>query len=123
MSYPGATCNCPGAILPPTGGWTGPLNALWAVPPALFPGGRTEAVSAHLIAPGTKYLKRWNQLDLTVKRSVRVGRFDMLPAFEIYNLLNSSVVLNENQNFGPALGTPSAVTQGRFVKLGALVKF
>jgi hypothetical protein len=123
VSYPGATCNCPGAITPPSGGFTGPLNVLWAVPPALFPGGRTEAVSAHLIAPGDKFLKRWNQLDLTVKRSVRVGRFDMLPAFEIYNLLNSSVVLNENQNFGPALGTPSAVIQGRFVKLGALVKF
>jgi hypothetical protein len=123
VSYPGATCNCPGAITPPLGGWAGPLNALWLVPPALFPGGRTEAVTAHLIAPGDKYLKRWNQLDLTVKRSVRVGRFDLLPAFEIYNLLNSSVVLNENQNFGPVLGVPSQVIQGRFLKLGALVKF
>jgi hypothetical protein len=123
LSYPGATCNCPGAIVPPTGGWAGPLNALWLVPPALFPGGRTEAVTAHLIAPGTKYLKRWNQLDINVKRSIRVGRLEIQPALEIYNLLNSSVVLNEIQSFGPSLGVPTAMMQGRFVKIGAFMKF
>ena len=124
LSYPGATCNCPGAVTPPLGGWAGPLNVLWAVPPAVFPGGqRTEPVTAHLIAPGSKYLETWNQLDVAVKWSTRAGRFEFLPAFEVFNLLNSSVVLNENQNFGSALGTPSQIIQGRFIKLGALVRF
>jgi hypothetical protein len=124
ISYPGATCNCPGAAAaPPQGGWAGPLNVLWAVPPALFPGGRSEVVSAALIAPGTKYLKRWNQLDLSVRRAFKAGRMEILPAIEVFNLANSSVVLNENQNFGTALGNPTQTIQGRFMKLGAMVKF
>jgi hypothetical protein len=93
------------------------------VPPALFPGGRTEAVNARLLAPGAKYLKRWNQLDITVKRVTRVGRFEFLPALEVFNLFNSSVVLNEIQTFGPTLGFPTSTIQGRFMKLSAMVKF
>jgi hypothetical protein len=104
-------------------GWAGPLNALWTVPANLFPGGRNEVVTAQLIPPGSQYLKRWNQLDLNIKRVFRMRRFEVQPAVEIYNLLNSSVVLNQNQNFGPALGTPSLTAFGRFMKLGALVKF
>ena len=38
-------------------------------------------------------------------------------------ILNSSVVLNQNQNFGPTLGTPSLTPFGRFFKLGGLIKF
>ncbi len=123
VSFPGATCNCPGAITPPLGGWAGPLNVLWVVPPALFPGGRTEAVNAALAAPGSRYLKRWNQLDISAKRSFKFGRYDLLPAVEIYNLANSSVVLNETQTFGASLGNPTQIMQGRFVKLSAMLKF
>jgi hypothetical protein len=96
---------------------------LWTVPPALFPGGRPEVVTVPLIAPGTQYLKRWNQLDVNLKRTIRAGRFELQPALEVYNLLNSSVVLGENQNFGPSLGQPSLTAFGRFMKLGALVRF
>jgi hypothetical protein len=128
LSYPGALSNSPGSATAPTCertpcGWAGPLNVLWVVPPALFPGGRTEAVTAHLLAPGAKYLKRWNQLDITVKRAIQVGRFEFLPAIEVFNLLNSSVVLNEIQTFGPTLGVPTQTIQGRFVKISGMVKF
>jgi len=124
ISYPGQTCNCPGSSAsPPVGGWGGPLNVLWAVPAGLFPGGRTEAVNAHLLAPGQQYLKRWNQLDITVKRAFSFGRYEVQPAFEIYNLTNSSVVLNQQQTFGPTLGRATQIIQGRFIKLGAMVKF
>ena len=120
FSYPGSNIDPDGATGP---GWAGPLNVLWAVPPALFPGGRNEAVSVPLIPPGSRYLKRWNQLDLNFKRVFHVRRLEFQPAIEIYNVLNSSVVLNENQNFGPTLGTPSLTPFGRFFKLGGLIKF
>ena len=96
---------------------------LWAVPPERFPGGRTEVVTVPLIAPGTQYLKRWNQLDVNLKRTFRAGRFELQPALEVYNLLNSSVVLNQNQTFGPTLGTADTDRSGRFMKFGAMVKF
>jgi len=47
----------------------------------------------------------------------------MRPSVDIYNLLNSSVVLTEIQTFGTALGRPTSMLQGRFVKLGLLTKF
>jgi hypothetical protein len=112
-----------GANPAPPNGWAGPLNVLWTVPASFFPGGRTEVVTVPLIAPGTKYLKRWNQLDVNFKRTIRAGRFELQPALEVFNLLNSSVVLGENQNFGPSLGQPALTAFGRFMKLGALVRF
>ena len=91
--------------------------------PALCRGRRTEAVTAQLIAPGTEYLKRWNQLDINVKRSIGAGRLEFQPTLEICNLFNSSVVLNEIQTFGPSLGLPTQTLQGRFLKLSAMVTF
>lgn len=123
LSYPGATTGAPGTAQVPVGGWAGPLNAIWVVPPALFPGGRTETVNARLLAPGTRYLKRWNQLDITVKRAIKVGRFEVLPTIEVFNVFNSSVVLNQIQTFGPTLGFPTQTIQGRFVKLSGMFKF
>jgi len=123
LSYPGATTGQPGTAQVPVNGWAGPLNVIWAVPPAVFPGGRTEIVNARLLEPGTSYLKRWNQLDFTLRRSFRTGRLEFLPAFEVYNLFNSSVVLNQIQTFGPTLGFPTQTIQGRFVKLSTTMKF
>ena len=94
-----------------------------AVPPALFPGGRTEVVNVNLIPPGTDYLEQWNQLDFNLKRQFKVGRFEMLPSIDIFNLTNSSVVLTQFQAFGPSLGVPTSVLQGRFVKLSLLTRF
>jgi len=41
----------------------------------------------------------------------------------VYNLFNSSVVLNQIQTFGPTLGFPTQTIQGRFVKLSTTMKF
>ncbi|HEV8318380.1 MAG TPA: TonB-dependent receptor [Vicinamibacterales bacterium] len=126
FSYAGSNLNPLGLTsigTPVLPGWAGPLNVLWTVPANLFPGGRNEVVTVPLIPPGSQYLKRWNQLDLNIKRVFHLRRLEFQPAVEIYNVLNSSVVLAQNQNFGPALGTPSLTPFGRFVKLGALVKF
>jgi hypothetical protein len=99
------------------------LGVSWPVPASLFPGGRTLAVAVPLVPPGSKLLERWNQLDVSVKRSFRVGRVAVQPTVEIFNLLNSSVVLSEIQTFGPLLGRPTSTIQGRLLKLGALAKF
>jgi hypothetical protein len=95
----------------------------WSVPVNLFPGGRTEPVTVNLVPPGTRYLKQWNQVDINVKRIIRVGRFEMQPSLDIFNLINSSVVLTQLQAFGPSLGVPTSTLQGRFMKLSVLAKF
>jgi len=76
-----------------------------------------------LIPPGTKFQDRWNQLDVSVNKTFSRGRVKLRPKVEIFNVLNSSVVLSELQTFGTSLGRPSETLQGRFVKLGVSVTF
>jgi hypothetical protein len=100
-----------------------PLGVNWSVPSNLFPGGRTQAVTVNLVPPGSKYLERWNQLDLSVRRVFRVGRVRLDAALEMFNALNSDVVLTENQNYGPTLGQPQAILQGRLFRVSNQIKF
>jgi hypothetical protein len=44
-------------------------------------------------------------------------------ALDMFNALNSNVVLSENQNYGTSLGQPQAVLQGRLLRLSAQIKF
>lgn len=118
LSYIGLPGGAAGSI-----GYNDFLASNWAVPATLFPGGRTEPVNVNLIPPGTSYLPRWNQVDFNVKRPIRLGRYELQPTLDIFNLMNSSVVLTQIQAFGPALGVPTSTLQGRFVKLSVLVKF
>lgn len=100
-----------------------PLAVNWNVPANLFPGGRTQTVTVNLVEPGTKYLKRWSQLDLAFRRVFRVRQMRIDGALDMYNALNGNVVLSENQNFGATLGQPLAVLQGRLLRLSAQIKF
>lgn len=101
-----------------------PLAVNWSVPANLFPGGRTEAsVTVPLIQPGTKYLERWNQLDMNVKKNIRAGDKQYSLNFAVFNVLNSSVVLSEIQTFGASLGRPQRFLLARLVRLSAQVKW
>jgi hypothetical protein len=96
---------------------------LWAVPANLFPGGRTQSVTVNLVPPGSKYLDRWTQLDLSAHKRFKVGRYDIDTAVDMYNALNSNVVLQENQNYGTSLGQPQQVLQGRLLRISNQIKF
>ncbi len=100
-----------------------PLAVNWAVPTNLFPGGRTQAVTVNLVPPGSKYLDRWNQLDLSVRRTFRFGKARVDGALEMFNALNTDVVLSENQNLGSTLGQPQAILQGRLLRVSSQIKF
>jgi hypothetical protein len=100
-----------------------PLAVNWAVPANLFPGGRTQAVTVNLIPPGSQYLERWNELDLSFRKAFTVGKYRLDGALDMFNALNSNVVLSQNQNFGSTLGQPQAVLQGRLLRLSTQLKF
>jgi hypothetical protein len=100
-----------------------PLRVTWSVPANLFPGGRTQSVTIDLIPPGTKYLERWNQVDLSLRKIFRTGRTTFDVALDMFNALNSNVVLGETQAFGAALGNPTAILQPRLLRLSGNVKF
>jgi hypothetical protein len=100
-----------------------PLAVNYSVPAAAFPGGRTQSVTVNLTPPGSKYLDRWTQLDLSFRKFFTFGKVRIDGALEMFNALNSNVVLSENQNFGSTLGQPQAVLQGRLLRMSSQIKF
>ena len=98
------------------------LTVNWPVPANLFPGGRTQPVTVNLIPFGTKHLERWNQVDVNLKRIVRLGRLEAQPTMEVFNL-NSGVALSTVETFGASLDLSTRMLQGRMLKLSMLFKF
>jgi outer membrane receptor protein involved in Fe transport len=81
-------------------------------------------VTVALVAPGTLYFDRWNQLDFSVKRPITFGKkYTLTPSFELYNVTNSSVVVNALQTYGATFLRPTSTLPGRLMRLGAQFKF
>jgi hypothetical protein len=100
-----------------------PLTVSWVVPANLFPGGRTQSVTVPLIAPGTKYFDRWTQLDLSFRKLFVFGKQRFEGALDVFNILNSNVVLAQNQAFGATLDQPTQILQPRLMRVSAQWKF
>jgi hypothetical protein len=108
------------------------LTANYAVPnSAVVPSlgrnlsGDAANVTVNLVAPGTMYGDRINQLDFRVAKTLRFRRVRMLLAIDTYNALNSSAVLSPNPAFVPG-GTwlqPMAIMTPRLVKITSEVNF
>jgi hypothetical protein len=97
----------------------------YPVPAAAFApvGGRTQAVTVPLVSPGVRYLERWNQLDAGVKKGFTFGKIQASLHLDVFNLLNASSILGEVQTYGPSLGQPTEILQGRFARIGTTVRF
>ncbi|HET9833896.1 MAG TPA: hypothetical protein VFP91_19370, partial [Vicinamibacterales bacterium] len=108
------------------------LTANYAVPDsAVVPSlgrslsGNAQNVTVNLVAPGTLYGDRINQIDVRVAKAVKLGRTQILVAFEAYNALNSSAVLTYNSTFVPG-GTwpqPNSILTARLLKFTAEMTF
>jgi hypothetical protein len=101
-----------------------PLAVNWTPAASVFPGGqRTQSVVVNLISPGSSYLDRWTELDLSFRKVFKIGKYRVDGALDMFNALNSNVVLSQNQAFGSSLGQPLAVLQGRLLRLSTQLKF
>src|SRR5262249_42621270 len=87
--------------------------------------GNAPNVIVNLVAPGTMYGDRINQLDVRAAKILKYRRTRTLVALDVYNALNSSAVLTYNNAFVPG-GTwlqPIAILTPRFFKITAEVDF
>src|SRR6266850_4861366 len=57
------------------------------------PGMTVSSLSVPIVAPMTEYGDRIQQLDLSIAKTVRVGRASIQPKFDLFNLLNASPVI------------------------------
>lgn len=100
-----------------------PLTVSWSVPANLFPGGRTQPVTVPLVPAGEKYLDRWTQVDASVKKLFNFGKHRVEGSLDLFNALNSNVILLRNQAFGTTLDQPQQILQPRLIRLSAQWKF
>jgi hypothetical protein len=87
--------------------------------------GSTPFVIVNLIAPGSLYGDRVNELDFRIAKVLRFGRTRTNVGFDFYNVLNANPVLTYNSAYSPTGSwlVPTSVLQARFVKIGAQIDF
>ncbi len=104
------------------------LRINWSVDRTLFRtltgGSLTQSsVTVPLIAPGSKQLDRYSQLDLRFKRRFRVSDVQFEAQADAYNALNTGAILNRVQTFGAALDRPASILQGRLIRFGVQTRW
>jgi len=85
--------------------------------------GGAANVSVALIDPGTVYGDRLNQVDFRVGKVLRSGRTRTTASIDLYNALNVSTILAQNNTFGAAWGQPVTIMPARFAKVSLQVDF
>ncbi len=76
-----------------------------------------------LVAPGRQFYDRLNQLDIGVRKLIRLGRYQVSGQFDMFNATNSSYVKNQNITWGPQLGRPLEILTPRTLRLAAQLRF
>jgi hypothetical protein len=117
QGYPGAQFSGSGEVAEPS------LNVNYIVDRNVIPTLTQSSVTVQLIEPGTKFLKRWNQVDVRLGRKFQFRNVDVQGQFDMFNLLNSSSILAVTQTFGSSLDRPTRILQGRLFAVGAQVNF
>jgi Carboxypeptidase regulatory-like domain len=87
--------------------------------------GNAPNATINLLAPGSMYGDRVNQLDFRVAKILKFGRSRLMAGVDLYNALNSSAVLTYNAGFVPngTWLTPITFLTGRLLKFSAEITF
>jgi hypothetical protein len=109
-----------------------PLAANFTVPNAVVTqslgrslAGNAPNVTVNLVAPGSLYGDRTNQIDLRLAKILKWGGTRTQVGLDLYNVLNSSAVLGYNQAYiaSGAWLTPNSIITSRFMKISAQFDF
>jgi hypothetical protein len=94
-------------------------------------GNANSTVQVNLVAPGTEYGDRINQIDFRIGKDVRGGVFRTTLNVDVYNAMNSNpvTVVNNTYNASPVASAsgawlaPQSILTARFVKFSVNVDF
>ena len=79
--------------------------------------------ATQLIAPGTMYGGRVTQVDVRFGKAFKLPRGRIQASADLFNVLNSSAILTQNNTYGAAWQSPTQLLQGRLIKFGAQLEF
>ncbi len=86
-------------------------------------------IGVNLVQPNTVFLDTFNQLDLRLSRTFRIGSRTRIQGFaDFFNLLNAGTVTRVNETYGanPATNAwmrPTAIMDARYVRFGMQMSF
>jgi hypothetical protein len=85
----------------------------------------SASVTVPIVAPGTEFLPRVNQLDLSFAKNFQVSGYRLQGQVDVFNVANQNYATAfRSTNFGTtAYQQPSSVLQGRMFRLGLQVKW
>ena len=82
-----------------------------------------SSVTIDVLEPGTSYGDRLYQFDLRLTKILPFGGTQLRAMFDMYNLLNSNAILEENVSFDANWLQPVAVLPGRLLKFAFQLDF
>jgi hypothetical protein len=85
--------------------------------------GAAATATIDLVPPGTMFIERLYQVDFRLAKMFRFGRNKVQANFDLYNALNASTILSQNNVFGPNWQQPTYILPGRLFKFGAQLDF
>ena len=85
----------------------------------------SASLTVPLVAPGTEFLPRLNQLDLSLAKTFRVGGTRFTGQADLFNVMNKNTDLSyRSTNFATAAYLqPSSILQGRMARLGVQLRW
>jgi hypothetical protein len=85
--------------------------------------GGAANVTLALIAPGTVFIERTNELDLRFTKLFRFSRTKTALNFDLYNVSNASTVRSRSGTFGTTWQRPTGILDARLFKISAQIDF
>jgi hypothetical protein len=82
-----------------------------------------NSVSVNLIQPGTAFEPRINQMDFRLSRIFPVGRYKLDANLDVFNLLNTSSVIDANFTYGAKWLNPVQILAARMAKVSVQIRF
>jgi len=84
----------------------------------------TQGTTTVWVAPrGNTRLPNVAQLDMSLRKTLRVGTNTLEPRLDLYNLTNEASILGRVTQYGPSYGRASSIQRGRLMKIGVSVEF
>jgi len=117
---------------------TYPMNCNCPTPGAkVDPGLNQGSETIQLVAPGSVLSPRYNQVDVGIRKKFTFhDKYSLMGQLQVFNLINTSTVLNESYALGSSItpflptskgglggGTPSVIANPRMFQLGLQFKF
>jgi Carboxypeptidase regulatory-like domain len=91
----------------------------------VIPNLTAASVNIPIVAPGTEFTPRTNQVDFGLSKTITFGTTRITPKLDVFNLLNSDdfSAISSTQWGATAYLQPSVILQGRLVRVGVDVRW